>query len=54
MVIFNELFQTVRLSKWYIYFDTPSCSMKTFDSSVKAKQKVSTHSTEEPKKNTSP
>ena len=50
MVIFNELFQTVRLSKWYIYFDTPSCSMKTFDSSVKAKQKVSTHLTEEPKK----
>ena len=50
MVIFNELFQTVRLSKWYIYFDTLSCSMKTFDSSVKAKQKVSTHLTEEQKK----
>ena len=24
MVIFNGLFQTVRLSKWFIYFDTPS------------------------------
>ena len=24
MVIFNELFQTVRLSKWYMHFDTPS------------------------------
>ena len=24
MVIFNELFQTVRLSKWYLHFDTPS------------------------------
>ena len=28
----------------------PLCSMKTFDSSVKAKQKVSTHLTEEPPK----
>ena len=24
MVIFNELFQTLRLSKWYLHFDTPS------------------------------
>ena len=24
MVFFNELFQTVRLSKWYLHFDTPS------------------------------
>ena len=25
MVIFNELFQTVRFLKWYLHFDTPSC-----------------------------
>ena len=24
MVFFNELFQTVGLSKWNLYFDTPS------------------------------
>ena len=24
MVFLNELFQTVRLSKWYLHFDTPS------------------------------
>ena len=24
MVFFNELFQTVRLSKWHFHFDTPS------------------------------
>ena len=24
MVFFNELFQTVRLSKWNLHFDTPS------------------------------
>ena len=24
MVFFNELFQTVRLSKWYLHFDTAS------------------------------
>ena len=24
MVFFNELFQPVRLSKWNLYFDTPS------------------------------
>ena len=24
MVFFNELFQTVRLLKWYLHFDTPS------------------------------
>ena len=24
MVFFIELFQTVRLSKWYLHFDTPS------------------------------
>ena len=27
MVIFNELFQTVRLSKWYLHFDTSSYSI---------------------------
>ncbi|EGC20762.1 hypothetical protein HMPREF9141_0666 [Prevotella multiformis DSM 16608] len=30
MVLFNELFQTVRLSKWYLHFDTPSFSV-SFD-----------------------
>ena len=25
MVFFNGLFQTVRLSKWYLHFDTSSC-----------------------------
>ena len=24
MVFFHELFQTVRLSKWYLHFDAPS------------------------------
>ena len=27
MVIFNELFQTVGLSKWYLHFDTSSYSI---------------------------
>ena len=30
MVFLNELFQTVRLLKWYLHFDTPSLSMITF------------------------
>ena len=28
MVIFIGLFQTVRLSKWYLHFDTPSNDSK--------------------------
>ena len=34
MVIFNELFQTVRLSKWYMHFDTPLNNKLTHDKSI--------------------
>ena len=39
--IFNELFQTVRFSKWYLHFDTPSCFclMNSFGSFVRLYEK---------------
>ena len=42
MVFFNELFQTVRLSKWYLHFDTPSFfQLNTYGASLIHSKEVS-------------